>query len=795
MKNDIHIYVAPNGNDSADGTISAPLATLKGARDRLRSLGAKCGAVVTFLEGVYEFRDSVEFNETDGGTKDAPVVYEAKGNVVFSGGAVIGSEKIGAVTDEAMKKRLPDADRVKAVDLRELALSKDTLFGTAERQPRFFAGNMPYENARFPNREKITGKGGPYLYSKKIIFNENEDKSGFEIQFFYDDENVGKRMAKWSAEAYEDMYIYGYFWHQWVYNVYKGICGDPERGVLKAGTKWRGYDVSGESEGKNRRQFISNLPEELDAEGEYYYDRKKATLYFIPNEDYEEGMPVTISLFNASAVKTDKAENIVFRGIKFSYFVYQPITVQNSDGIVFENCEISHTSHAAATVTNSLNCRFISCDIFDTASGGVYFEGCGDRYNLIESGSAVENCVIKDINRILTCYRPAVHFKNGCGLSVRKSTLSDAPHALIILEHINDVLIEDNRIVNACLDTDDASAVYWGRDPSDIGIVIRHNYFANIGNKAADYSISAIYVDDWATCCEVYNNIFFNCGILSGEKMTEHTNANAIVLNNAQFLNAYNNLFIGTYRDQKPTNLYPCSSFARWITLVNGIEPAHLAPSEVSWYDTLVKAGFLTQKWKDHYKNSAWAGMWDCVNEDVQKKISDYKKNHADESDKKIYVDMAWAAFDNAWDHVTEDGETFEGTLLEYVQTAYADELKDKLADYENNSPTQGSGIDGFLFWKAVLHKLKFRTTNTFVNNVAIGMDRAYLTQDEHLKGHVMNGFYQNYVPANDKLPDGSSMFVDYGSDFSLTTDAIVHIHKYLPLFHNISMIGMGADR
>ena len=87
----IHIYVAVNGNDSASGTKQAPLATLEGARKKLEELGHQNGAVVTFSEGVYNFDKSVLFEEKDSGTSGNPVVYEAEGNVVFSGGISVPS--------------------------------------------------------------------------------------------------------------------------------------------------------------------------------------------------------------------------------------------------------------------------------------------------------------------------------------------------------------------------------------------------------------------------------------------------------------------------------------------------------------------------------------------------------------------------------------------------------------------------------------------------------------------------------------------------------------------------------
>jgi len=59
----VQLYVSTLGDDAASGVEDAPLASLAGARDRLRALrsaqGVPDGAIVTFGEGVYPVRKAV----------------------------------------------------------------------------------------------------------------------------------------------------------------------------------------------------------------------------------------------------------------------------------------------------------------------------------------------------------------------------------------------------------------------------------------------------------------------------------------------------------------------------------------------------------------------------------------------------------------------------------------------------------------------------------------------------------------------------------------------------------------
>ena len=92
----VTLYVSPQGRDDWPGRADKPLATLAGARDRVRALrrrGALAGKSVTVLVrgGVYPLAEPLAFTPADSGTAGAPVVYAAyPGETpVISGGRAI----------------------------------------------------------------------------------------------------------------------------------------------------------------------------------------------------------------------------------------------------------------------------------------------------------------------------------------------------------------------------------------------------------------------------------------------------------------------------------------------------------------------------------------------------------------------------------------------------------------------------------------------------------------------------------------------------------------------------------
>ena len=72
----VEIHVAPTGNDSNPGTVSAPLKSLAAARDTAHASGrlGKEPCTVVIHAGTYRLKQPLVFGPADSGSKDAPVV-------------------------------------------------------------------------------------------------------------------------------------------------------------------------------------------------------------------------------------------------------------------------------------------------------------------------------------------------------------------------------------------------------------------------------------------------------------------------------------------------------------------------------------------------------------------------------------------------------------------------------------------------------------------------------------------------------------------------------------------------
>ena len=135
--------------------------------------------------------------------------------------------------------------------------------------------------------------------------------------------------------------------------------------------------------------------------------------------------------------------------------------------------------------------------------------GGGDRASLTSAGNYVENCRIHDYNRIEKSYRPGI-WMDGVGNRISKCDIYDAP-SMAILFLGNNHVIELCDITNVCSEVDDQGAVYYGRDPSEQGNVIRYCYFHELSPR---HRVTATYHDDGACGAEVYGNIYHKAGSL-----------------------------------------------------------------------------------------------------------------------------------------------------------------------------------------------------------------------------------------------------------------------------------------
>ena len=112
---------------------------------------------------------------------------------------------------------------------------------------------------------------------------------------------------------------------------------------------------------------------------------------------------------------------------------------------------------------------------------------------------------IHDFARWNWMYKAAVTM-TGVGNRVSHNKIHDAPHNAVLFFQTNDSRIEFNDIYRVCKTTDDAGAIYSGRDWGARGDAVSSNYIHDLSSSLGN-AVSAIYLDDCLSGVEVKGNI------------------------------------------------------------------------------------------------------------------------------------------------------------------------------------------------------------------------------------------------------------------------------------------------
>lgn len=527
------LHVSHEGDDGASGGAADPLRTLEGARDRIRTLRRveKIDGPVTVKvsPGSQELHRPFSLGPEDSGSREAPVTYVAASS---RQARLLGGRKIsfrGPVTDRAVRERLPVIARgsVLVADLREQGIED---FG--KLMPRGFGGHggaalelfydgRPMQVARYPNRGWLTIAGLP------------DGKDGDVIQY------SGERPARWLGAP--DAWLFGYWFHGWADQFLPVSAIDPERSQIRLGVR-HGYGFR-----EGQRFFALNLLEELDEPGEWYLDREKGHLYFWPPDTRGDGEAL-VSLLAGAIVEIRGVSHVRFEGLVLEASRDTGVIVDGGEGVTLSDCAIRNVGGSAIRVRGGRQHRVISCDIAWTGEGGISLEG-GDRRTLEPARHEAVDNHIHHFGCTRRTYQPAVRL-SGVGMRVAHNLLHDAPHMAIGFGG-NDHVIEFNEIHHVLTETDDAGALYMGRDWTTRGHLIRHNFIHHSGNQHATpipesertephvvyeplhrHGTNLLYFDDAACGIEVYGNVL-------------HDGGRAVMIGGGRDHDVRNNLILG----------------------------------------------------------------------------------------------------------------------------------------------------------------------------------------------------------------------------------------------------------
>ncbi len=567
----VNFYVSPSGADKNPGTKELPVSTFTAARDLVRQYKAvhafpTDGITVWVSGGEYYQQSPIVLDDNDSGMPGSPVVWRAvEGEKVsITGGISIPAEAFHKITDQSVLKRLTHeaAQQVRCANLKELGI---TNFGAIQRvghgvsisaaPMELFFNHEPMVLARYPNEgfipigEVIDGGSIP----------RTGDYSNRGATFKYNDD----RHAVWAGD--DDVWFQGTFDNGYASDQIRVEKIDPVKKQVKLSEPHL-YGVR--SGAPYQHYYALNILDELDIPGEYYLDRKTGILYFWPPSDLKKGA-IGISMQEEPLVCMEGVSHLVFRDFTIEYGrgmglymergennliagcsilnfgtagicigqgakqTFPGVTVDDYDGVPASRIIGSYSTHIYKYTTwNRMagsNHRILSCNVYNTGAGGIILSG-GNKRTLVHGNNVVENCKIHDYNRRCK-FRWAGVSVDGCGNKVSHCEIYNSDfHGIFSIgpEH----LFEYNNIHHVTMNSDDVSAWYTGRDPSDRGLVVRYNYFHDCGNPT--HMTMGVYCDDSTAGVTVFGNVFYNMhnsyGVLYSNSGRDLTMKNNIII-------------------------------------------------------------------------------------------------------------------------------------------------------------------------------------------------------------------------------------------------------------------------
>ncbi|MBI5820017.1 MAG: right-handed parallel beta-helix repeat-containing protein [Verrucomicrobia bacterium] len=492
------IFVSPDGNDANPGTKAKPFATLERARDAARQSKArnpKSKIEVVLRGGTYELARPFILTAEDSGSAKAPIVYRArKGEQVrISGGKTVTGWK--PVTDTAMLNRLDPVARgqVMQADLRALGVTDYGQMGggfSLGGGPglELFFKDQPMTLARYPNDGfiKITNVLG------QTVRDVRGTKGCNEGVFSYD----GDRPQRWVGD--KNAWVLGYWFWDWAEGRHRIEAIDAEKKIITLAKPYHSYGYR-----KGQWFYGFNLFCEIDQPGEWYLDRDAGTLYFWPPAAIEKSC-ATVSVIS-NLVTMTSASHVTLRGLTFEAARNDAIIMKGCTNSLIAGCTIRNVGSWAVRVGDGQNSGVVGCDIYATGDGGIGISG-GNMKTLAPAGLYAENNHVHHWSRWNRMYRPAI-MVTGVGNRAAHNLLENSPHTAIGFGG-NDHVIEFNEIHSVCYESNDAGAIYSGRNWTMRGTVIRHNYLHHI-NGFEGRGCVGVYLDDMYCGTTIASNLFY----------------------------------------------------------------------------------------------------------------------------------------------------------------------------------------------------------------------------------------------------------------------------------------------
>ena len=464
----LDLYVSPQGKTGAVGSRTQPLAQLAEARDKARRAAGRESVIIHVAPGTYYLPETLKLEARDSGSPKFPVIYRAmeEGKAVLSGGQLL-NLKWQSVGGGRYRANVPDVGQI------------DQLFVNGERQ----------RMARYPN----------YDANKKTAAYQGYAADAFSPE----------RAARWSDPR--GGYIHAMHSARWGGYHYR-ITGKAADGSVTYEGGWQNNRQMG-----MHREFrmVENIKEELDAEGEWFYDATAKTLDFQPGNGVDLSKARIEVVRLRHLIELHGSENAPVRDVRFEGFVLRhaartfmdtkepllrsdwaiyrggAILLEGTERVQIRDCEFDQVGGNAVFFSNYNRGGLVKgCHIHDVGASGVCFVGDPKavRAPLFEYGQtqdlskidrtpgpigknfpancAVEDCLMHGIGRVER--QPAgVQISMAMEIAVRDCSIYDCSRSGINISEgtWGGHLIERCDVFDTVLETHDhGSFNSWGRD-------------------------------------------------------------------------------------------------------------------------------------------------------------------------------------------------------------------------------------------------------------------------------------------------------------------------------------------
>lgn len=510
QKRERAFYVSLGGNDANPGTERQPFATLEKARDAVRALkqaeALPEGGIAVYLRGgAYTLGETFTLNAEDSGTESAPVVWRAfpgEKVQVVGGREVKGFEP---VSDPDILARIDESCRgsILQTDLKSQGI---TDYGEITRRGgpgmELFFQDRRMSLARWPNEgwTKIVDvpQTGEKLVHKGVL---PHMRFGIPVgrnygRFVYE----GDRPKRWSH--IDEIFLHGYWTWDWYDSFLKIESIDTKKREI---TIKEPHSIYGYS--KEQRYYALNILEELDTPGEWFLNRAEGILYFWPPSPIESGRAF-VSLLQEPLITLENTEYVTIRGLNLEFSRGSAVIVNGGTHNLIAGCTLRNLGGTAVGISGGTDNGITGCDIYGVASAGISLRG-GDRKSLTPGNNFAVNNHIHHYSTWIRTYQSAISI-SGVANRVANNLIHDAPHTGILLGG-NENVIEFNELHTLAQQTGDVGAYYMGRDWTQRGNIIRHNYFHDLLGPGL-HGVMAVYLDDWSSGTTIYGNVFYRSG-------------------------------------------------------------------------------------------------------------------------------------------------------------------------------------------------------------------------------------------------------------------------------------------